>query len=884
MTTLRDTRIILVCLIILIPLIPPVEGDSDWPMKYHDEFNSSTSGLQSINYTYEPYPLWAMTYEEKSTFTPISADLDGDGWLEILYPSGNRLHIYDMFGFEIASFHAEAGIVSVPSVADIDGDSTKEIIIADSDGNLLCLDNNAEQIWNFTLPVPVYLHGSPVISDITDDEGLEILITTDRKAEGPKTDTFMFCLSSQGEEIWRYHDSTFLTIFTTSPAVADLDGDGIPEIIAPLDIAGKLKVINNKGGNIWSQQLGYSYSPVAIADVVEDDDPELIVCVDKFVYCFSGNGAEKWKFPTREYIIQAPVVGDLNGDGNQKIIVVSDRLYCLDSSGEPLWNTTLNHSIRQSPPSLGDIDGDGTLEILIGDSSGNLYCLDSAGEQVWAIPVGDAITTTPNLCDLEGDGTPEIIISSSHKTGSFLTILDLPLSPVDRSFDLGIEENNIFFSNEYPIINESVIVTASIRNTGTMFVRSFDVTFESDGTIFHSDRYSIPANSTLNVKVNWNSTILGEHTIRVVLDRNNTVNETDENNNEAEQAITVYKTRTDIILDPNCVLLTRSYTAEGQYSLSFLVINDGLITIRDLAIEIRLDGETVTTLHRLVSASTERTMMFQLDISKGDHILEILADPLNIVGETNETNNNITYTFSLIESSSDEENIPLFVAYVTLLSIILLLTMIVILFFIFTRKLHEVDRRIELMLAKLGIPTLPGKKFSDRLIPDPDEKQDSGEKDEQDDEHKEDPDTDAEGPQMDEDKPERSSSGDGDDRIELIKDLLSFGASESDDTMNDLDPGDGPDRMKDIEEVGEIADSTVKSNNEDVAEEAGDVREEPAEERDDEDVAEEAGGIERQEPAEGRDDEDVAEEVGGIEREEPAEANDDEEGAEKVGK
>jgi hypothetical protein len=43
------------------------------------------------------------------------------------------------------------------------------------------------------------------------------------------------------------------------------------------------------------------------------------------------NGQLKWKYGTAGYVISSPVVADLNGDGEQEIIVGSldGKLYCL---------------------------------------------------------------------------------------------------------------------------------------------------------------------------------------------------------------------------------------------------------------------------------------------------------------------------------------------------------------------------------------------------------------------------------------------------------------------------------------------------------------------------------------------------------------------------
>lgn len=69
-----------------------------------------------------------------------------------------------------------------------------------------------------------------------------------------------------------------------------------------------------------------------------------------------------------------------------------------------------------SPPVMGDVDGDGREEIIIGTyhpsanpSSGSLYVFDLDGAQKQAIPINGGLKHIPALADADGDGSLDVI-------------------------------------------------------------------------------------------------------------------------------------------------------------------------------------------------------------------------------------------------------------------------------------------------------------------------------------------------------------------------------------------------------------------------------------------------------------------------------------------
>jgi uncharacterized repeat protein (TIGR01451 family) len=166
-----------------------------------------------------------------------------------------------------------------------------------------------------------------------------------------------------------------------SPAVADLDGDGKPEVIWA---AYSLFVLNGEDGSVqWSVDPagGREWPGVVVADLAGEGDLEVVTAHgDGYVHVFDHDGNAVWsRQPTPGNELRSLAAYDLDGDGDLEILVASTRSdnqwYVYEHDG----TLRAGHWPQHSPDSdtngyaagcynenvaAGDLDGDGRAEIV----------------------------------------------------------------------------------------------------------------------------------------------------------------------------------------------------------------------------------------------------------------------------------------------------------------------------------------------------------------------------------------------------------------------------------------------------------------------------------------------------------------------------------------
>lgn len=163
-----------------------------------------------------------------------------------------------------------------------------------------------------------------------------------------------------------------------SPAVADLDGDGMQEVIGAAYTVfilngadGSLrKSIDSQGGRVWPG--------VVLADVDGDGDLEIVTAHGGgYLHLFDHAGDLIWFRQPAGNELRSLAVADLDGDGDLEIVVGQARLHPIN-----VWVLEHDGAVRSGWPQLsgsegsaaglyndnlglGDLDGDGRLEVIV---------------------------------------------------------------------------------------------------------------------------------------------------------------------------------------------------------------------------------------------------------------------------------------------------------------------------------------------------------------------------------------------------------------------------------------------------------------------------------------------------------------------------------------
>src|SRR5690606_29173725 len=129
--------------------------------------------------------------------------------------------------------------------------------------------------------------------------------------------------------------SPILVDTTVTPAIGDIDGDGLPEIVAASG-SHQLVAFEHDGTLAWQSNEIWStvYGSFALADVDNDGTPEII----------AGNrlhhvdGSVEVSLPVADPIYSATTAHDFDGDGDLEIIMGNSAYH---HDGTLLWQTNL---------------------------------------------------------------------------------------------------------------------------------------------------------------------------------------------------------------------------------------------------------------------------------------------------------------------------------------------------------------------------------------------------------------------------------------------------------------------------------------------------------------------------------------------------------------
>ena len=200
-----------------------------------------------------------------------------------------------------------------------------------------------------------------------------------------------------------------------------------------------------------------------------------------------------------------------------------------------------------------------------------------------------------------------------------------------------------------PSIGETVTFTATIKNQGSGSSSSSRVYFYLDGSTSHftyKNFGGLSADATTTVSFTWNAQA-GSHTFKAVVDKDNTLTESDETNNE--KTITFSATSLSDLVVQDITWTPTNPSIGETVTFTATIKNQGSGSSSSSRVYFYLDGSTSHFTYKNfggLSADATTTVSFTWNAQAGSHTFKAVVDKDNTLTESDETNNEKTITFS----------------------------------------------------------------------------------------------------------------------------------------------------------------------------------------------------------------------------------------------
>ena len=416
---------------------------------------------------------------------PTFADLDDDGDLDLVVNAsyyyentgtGNQPDFTERTGDDNPLDDVRWSSSGPPSFADLDNDGDLDLVVGEDDGALYYYENTGSRSQpGFTArtgtanPLAGIDGGddsTPTFADLDDDGDLDLVVgevdgalhyyeNTGSRSQPDFTGHAGAANPLEGIYLGYPNEGAARYYHNSTPTFTDLDDDGDLDLVVG-DNHGTLHYYENTGTRSQPSFIERNGAANPL-DGLDVDDGIVFV----------------WQVPNDN---SAPTFADLDGDGDPDLVVgehdgtlhyyenTGTRSYLnfiADDFANPMGGVDVGYF---SAPTLADLDGDGDLDLVVGEYGGYLLnYFENTGSRsqptfterpVTANPLADVAMDfygVPNFVDLDDDGDLDLVVTERDGTLNYFENTGTPSQPdftertgVDSHFN-GIEPHRSKF-------------------------------------------------------------------------------------------------------------------------------------------------------------------------------------------------------------------------------------------------------------------------------------------------------------------------------------------------------------------------------------------------------------------------------------------------------